>query len=153
VIEKGSDIMPTLYPRQGDEVIIQEIIVRVNFEKPLRKGFDPFTTSVIFLRTESGQNIEIDLSAAQLAATLTTLGIQFDEDGYCAYDDWDLGEMNPDWVNVSKAAALLHLTKGRVYSIIKAGGLETRNDTGEVLVNIDSINERLANPPKSGRRW
>lgn len=101
------------------------------------------------------QLLEIPLTPKQLQAVFVTLGVRIAEKNVELLDDDELGDvLSPDWVSVSKAAELLGVNRSRAYAIVNAGGLETRDDMGSgLMVSVKSINERLKNPPKAGRRW
>ncbi len=123
----------------------------------LPEGFTPFQRASLVMDYGEGM-LEVPLSPAQLHMALLALGIEIDAERVRMLDDDELREaekeLAPDWVSVPKAAEMLGLTKARVYSIIRAGGLETRDDMGpSIMVSVASIKERLANPPKAGRRW
>lgn len=123
----------------------------------LSQGYTPINRASLVME-ENGELLEVPLTPKQLHAVFITLGIEIDENTVQMKDDDELAEtiegLEPSWVSVSKAAEMLGLTRGRVYNIINAGGLVTRDDMGAgVKVSVKSIKERLANPPKSGRRW
>lgn len=123
----------------------------------LSQGYTPINRASLVME-ENGELLEVPLTPKQLHAVFIALGIEIDETTVSMKDDDELAEtiegLEPSWVGVSKAAEMLGLTRGRVYNIINAGGLVTRDDMGAgVKVSVKSIKERLANPPKSGRRW
>lgn len=123
----------------------------------LEQGYTPIDRASLVME-ESGELLEVPLTPKQLHAIFITLGMEIDETTVSMKDDDELTEtiegLEPSWVGVSKAAEMLGVTRGRVYNIIKAGGLVTREDIGAgVMVSVESIEERLANPPKAGRRW
>ena len=123
----------------------------------LSQGYTPINRASLVME-ENGELLEVPLTPKQLRAVFITLGIEIDENTVRMKDDDELAGtiegLEPSWVGVSKAAEMLGLTRGRVYNIINAGGLVTRDDMGAgVKVSVKSIKERLANPPKSGRRW
>lgn len=116
--------------------------------------FQPFTVRRLTLAT-GGDEIDIDLTPVQTAAVMQALGVRIDEHHVTMWDDGELkpwlDELDRDWVGVQKAANMLGVTRGRVYAIIRSGGLETHDGTGKVLVSVRSIEERLQNPPASHR--
>lgn len=128
----------------------------IKTEQSLPDGFSKIDDASINL-SAGGVDIVIPLSSVQLAATFASLGLSFSAAAISMYDDNELADMLPDlepsWVGVAKAAEMLGVTNGRMYAIIRDGGVDTRTDTGKTLVSVDSINERIANPPRAGRRW
>jgi len=54
-------------------------------------------------------------------------------------------------VSPSEAATMLGVTRGRVSQMIKDGVLITYEHAGERVVDLDSINARLAAPRSAGR--
>lgn len=123
----------------------------------LEQGYTPIDRASLVVE-ENGELLEVPLTPKQLHAVFVTLGIKIDETTVSMKDDDELTAtiegLEPSWVGVSKAAEMLGVTRGRVYNIIKAGGLVTRDDMGSgVMVSVASIRDRLANPPKAGRRW
>lgn len=121
------------------------------------QGYTPIDRASLAIDVD-GELLEVPLTPKQLHAVFITLGIKIDETTVSMQDDDELTAtiegLEPSWVGVSKAAEMLGVTRGRVYNIIKAGGLTTRDDIGGgVMVSVESIKDRLANPPKAGRRW
>lgn len=123
----------------------------------LEQGYTPIDRASLVME-ENGELLEVPLTPKQLHAVFVTLGINIDGTTVSMKDDDELTAtiegLEPSWVGVSKAAEMLGVTRGRVYNIIKAGGLTTRDDMGAgVMVSVESIRERIANPPRAGRRW
>ena len=56
-----------------------------------------------------------------------------------------------DGVSPSEAATMLGVTRGRVSQMIRAGVLSTYEHAGERVVDLASINDRLAAPRLAGR--
>ena len=56
-----------------------------------------------------------------------------------------------DAVSPSEAAAMLGVTRGRVSQMIRNGVLDSYEHNGERMVDLVSINARLAAPRKAGR--
>lgn len=54
-------------------------------------------------------------------------------------------------VTVTKAARLLGVSRQRVYDLIKTDKLKGDDKSGCYLVDLDSIYDRINNPPKTGR--
>lgn len=130
---------------------------RIEHGLDLPEGFTSIDRASIIIDV-AGQMLEVPLTPKQLHAVFVALGIEVDATGVEMLDDTELGDviegLEPQWVSVPKAAEMLGVTKGRAYAIVRSGGLVTRDDMGpRTMVNVESIRERLADPPKAGRRW
>ena len=127
------------------------------FATPLKAGFDKFTDRHLVLGTESGQQVDMELTGVQLVGIFTALGIEITETGWTGYSDEEIvhsmPELVPTWVDVSEAARRLHITVARVYQLAHGGSLETRDDAGKLLISVESINKRIESDPKPGRPY
>lgn len=58
---------------------------------------------------------------------------------------------NDEFISVSQAAEMLHISKPRIYAMVNNGVLVSRKIGHSVLVSKHSVQDRLSNPRHAGR--
>ena len=58
-----------------------------------------------------------------------------------------------EWISTAEAAEILGIGRIRVTQLINAGQLRAEKVGNRYSVDRASVEERVSNPPKAGRRW